>query len=556
MSTFGPNNSSRSSSRQSKASSTVPRYRKKANHSQIDEMLFGSSPTSTRNSNRNCNPESSMPQEEFLHFTENSKKTLPKPGKVNPKSRKPETLRVVTKDLIRDVVVPADDPQSRKAFVDRNMYEYLSWKATTKEATVDEIKRAEDIRRDQIQKGMQERKAVLQAYDQKRMQNKPKNDLEQEAEEQQEEQIERYRLQKLEQDDEIRHLNELILEAKCHAIRDAQINEKYSIAKELQVENDRLDAMMEVDRIAALRQQEEVARLRKARRQRGAAMIMDQIKTNETEKLLEKDRRDNEATVMQVNQQKLQLQDLAEIETRKLQQQQMQQEIEIINKATQEAKQLRLEQDRIAEERVYAYQKAKEKRERELEEEEARKRLEKELETAKLRKAQERASDLQAEKDALRAKRHEEHTEREYRRKVREEAAKKAVVEAEMAFAREEQIQAKRHLSAVQAARERAEFDKDKRESQKEIEKMEALSEVRQMNLRKYSEDVKNQIAERESQRISDRKAFFEETITKNKELEETNKRLKDVKLGKLQALHESGVPEKYVHEVARRIGI
>merc|ERR1712066_825133 len=184
---------------------------------------------------------------------------------------------------------------------------------------------------------------------------------EQEALEQQQEQIERYRLQKLENDDEIRHLNELILEAKCHAIRDAQIQEKHDIAKELQVENDRLDGMMEVDRIAALRQQEEVARLRKARRQRGAAMIMDQIKTNETEKLLEKDRRDNEATVMQANQQKLQLQDLAEIETRKLQQQQMQQEIEIINKATQEAKQLRLEQDRIAEERVYAYQKAKEK---------------------------------------------------------------------------------------------------------------------------------------------------------------------------------------------------
>jgi len=553
MSTFGPsNNSSRASSRQSKASSV--RYRKKANQSEVDELLFGSSSqTSSRNTNRN-NP--TQEQEEFLHFTENSRKTLPKPGKVNPKSRKPETLRVVTKDLIRDVVVPADDPQSRKAIVDRNMYEYLSWKATTKEATVDEIKRAEDIRRDQIQKGMQERKAVLQEYDQKRMQNKPKNDLEQEAEEQQQEQIQRYRLQKLEQDDEIRHLNELILEAKCHAIRDAQINEKHSIAKELQVENDRLDAMMEVDRIAALRQQEEVARLRKERRQRGAAMIMDQIKTNETEKLLEKDRRDNEAKMMQANQQKLQLQDLAEIETRKLQQQQMQQEIEIINKATQQAKQLRLEQDRIAEERVLAYQKAKEKRERELEEEEARKRLEKELETAKLRKAQERASDLQAEKDALRAKRHEEHTEREYRRKVREEAAKKAVVEAEMAYAREEQIHAKRHLSAVQAARERAEFDKDKRESQKEIEKMEALNEVRQMNLRKYAQDVKNQIAERESQRINDRKAFFEETITKNKELEETNKRLKDVKLRKLQALHESGVPEKYVHEVARRIGL
>merc|ERR1712127_636698 len=268
------------------------------------------------------------------------------------------------------------------------------------------------------------------------------------------------------------------------------------------------------------------------------------------------DRRDNEAKMMQTNQQTLQLQDLAEIEARKLQQKEMQKEIDFINETTQQQKQLRIEQDKIAEERVYAYQKAKEKREREIEEELAKVRLQKELETAKLRKAQEKASDLQAEKDALRNKRHEEHTEREYRRKIREEAAKKAVVEAEMAFAREEQIQAKRHLSAVQAARERAEFDKDKRESQKEIDKMGAMSVVRQANMRKYAQDVKNQIGERESQRITERKMFFEETITKNKELEEINTKLKDVKIGKLQALHESGVPEKYVHEVARRIGL
>merc|ERR1712127_496317 len=501
--------------RQSKASSRT-RYRKKADSSHVDELLFGSTPQPSSFTQRHMN------EPEPLHFTENSRKSLPKPGKINPKSRKPETLRVVTKDLIRDVVVPADDPQSRKAIVDRNMFEYLSWTAVTVDPTVDEIKRAEDIRRDQIQKGMQERKAVLQAYDLKRIQNKPKNDLEQEAQEQQQDQIERYRLQKLENDDEIRHLNELILEAKCHAIRDAQIHEKHSIARELQIENDRLDGMMEVDRIVALRQQEEVARLRKERRQRGAAMIMDQIHTNEGDKLMEKDRRDNEAKMMQTNQQTLQLQDLAEIEARKLQQKEMQKEIDIINEATQQQKQLRIEQDKIAEERVYAYQKAKEKRERELEEEMAKIRLEKELETAKLRKAQEKASDL----------------------------------EAEMAFAREEQIQAKRHLSAVQAARERAEFDKDKRESQKEIDKMGAMSVVRQANMRKYAEDVKNQISERESQRITERKMFFEETITKNKELEEINTKLKDVKIGKLQALPESGVPEKYVHEVARRIGL
>merc|ERR1712032_1184784 len=123
------------------------------------------------------------------------------------------------------------------------------------------------------------------------------------------------------------------------------------------------------------------------RRHRGAAMIMEQIQSNETERLLEKDRQDNEAKMMHGMQQQLQLQDLAEIETRKLQQKELQKEIDIINEAVRQGKQLRVEQDRIAEERVRRYQEAKEKRERELEEEAQRIRLEKELEIAKLRQA-------------------------------------------------------------------------------------------------------------------------------------------------------------------------
>ena len=39
-----------------------------------------------------------------------------------------------------------------------------------------------------------------------------------------------------EQDDEIKKLNELILNAKCHAIRDAQLSEKAEIAKAMKEE--------------------------------------------------------------------------------------------------------------------------------------------------------------------------------------------------------------------------------------------------------------------------------------------------------------------------------
>ena len=56
-----------------------------------------------------------------------------------------------------------------------------------------------------------------------------------------------------EQEDEIKHLNELILNAKCHAIRDAQILEKSQIGKEMTAEEQRLDQMMELDRVNAIK---------------------------------------------------------------------------------------------------------------------------------------------------------------------------------------------------------------------------------------------------------------------------------------------------------------
>merc|ERR1712050_98463 len=149
-----------------------------------------------------------------------------------------------------------------------------------------------------------------------------------------------------------------------------------------------------------------------------------------------------------------------------------------------------------------------------------------------------------------------EATEREYRRKLREEQAKKMAMEAEMQEAREEQISAKRHLMAVQAARERAEFDKSLLEQQKEVKKIHEQEEKKQMAQLQYSNDIRNQIHERESERIESRKQFFIETQELEEEINAKNKQLEEVKRRKLAELKESGVPEKYVLEVARRIGL
>ena len=57
-----------------------------------------------------------------------------------------------------------------------------------------------------------------------------------------------------------------MLNAKCHAIRDAQILEKDQIKKEYTEEEKRLDMMMELERQRALELQEEIENERKRER--------------------------------------------------------------------------------------------------------------------------------------------------------------------------------------------------------------------------------------------------------------------------------------------------
>ena len=69
-----------------------------------------------------------------------------------------------------------------------------------------------------------------------------------------------------EQDDEIKKLNEVILNAKCHAIRNTQLKEKDEIVRAMREEEERLDVMMEVDRVKALAEFEERERERHLQR--------------------------------------------------------------------------------------------------------------------------------------------------------------------------------------------------------------------------------------------------------------------------------------------------
>lgn len=132
----------------------------------------------------------------------------------------------------------------------------------------------------------------------------------------------------------------------------------------------------------------------------------------------------------------------------------------VANREMEKQKEFRKQQEIVADLKVIEYQKEKAARDAAYEAEQEKKRMDKEKEVARLRALQERARDLQAEKDALRAKREQERKEREWREKERLEALKKKNTDEEMRLAREWQIRNKEHYLAVEAAKDRAEFQK------------------------------------------------------------------------------------------------
>ena len=71
------------------------------------------------------------------------------------------------------------------------------------------------------------------------------------------------------------------MNAKCQAIRDAQLVEKSVIKGELSEEEKRLDDMMEVNRLNGIKMEEEISNKLRQERLIGAKKIMDQISENE-----------------------------------------------------------------------------------------------------------------------------------------------------------------------------------------------------------------------------------------------------------------------------------
>merc|ERR1711993_46738 len=100
----------------------------------------------------------------------------------------------------------------------------------------------------------------------------------------------------------------------------------------------------------------------------------------------------------------------------------------------------------------------------------------------------------------------------------------------------------KEYFLAVQAARERAEFEKVLSAQRGQALKDGALEKNKGQRRKHYADEIRQQMREKEKERIQDRNAFFEEGVKLDLEAKERRQKLDEIKQRKLRELQDAGV--------------
>ncbi|XP_052593639.1 cilia- and flagella-associated protein 45 isoform X2 [Peromyscus californicus insignis] len=470
---------------------------------------------------------------------------------------KPETIQLITRDMVRELIVPTEDPSGESLIISPEEFERIKWASQV--LTKEELEAREQAfkkEKEAILEAVTIRKKIMKQKEMAWSNNKKLSDLEEAARERAQNLLQRASKLRMEQEEELKEMSQIILNAKCHAIRDAQILEKQQIQKELDAEEKRLDQMMEVDRQKSLQRQKDREKKRKEERLRGKRQIVDQIKKNEEERSLLAEHREQEKEQMLAYLERLQEEDLQDLERRHQEKLKMQAEIKRINEENQRQKAERMAQEKLADQMVMEFTKKKMAREAEFEAEQERIRREKEKEIARLRAMQEKAQDYRAEQDALRAKRNQEVADREWRRKEKENAQKKMETEEKLRQSRLDQVAFKEHTLAVQVQRDRDEFERILRAQREQIEKERLEQEKKAADRLQHANELRRQVRENQQKQVQNRLSTFEEGRRLKEEAQKRRERIEDIKKQKLDELRATGLPEKYCIEAERKANI
>ncbi|CAN9514666.1 unnamed protein product [Ophioblennius macclurei] len=471
-----------------------------------------------------------------------------------PQLKEGEMIQLITKDLIRSIRVPRSEPPRESTILPLAKFQQItSASRILVKGEKDALQKAYQRKREEEIKALEERKNVIYKVDESHRKNPIMTGLELEERNRAKLLVEKANALQLEQDDQIKQLNQAILEVQCQATRDVQIQDKRLNQEKMAEEERSLDAMMEVERLRGLEVERQMDEMRKQQRYKGLQQIQEQIQQRRVQRQEEEELKNQERQRFREKQEQMLQDDLRKMEKKREEQKILQEEIECINAETMQAKQHRKEQEELADQRDLDYNRRKMQREAEHEEEQKRLKVEKELELARLRAQQKRATDTKAEMDDLRARRNQEAKDREWRRNEKEQAVRKARDKAMLEASRLEQVRIKEMCLSREAGREQAEFERVLRAQKQTILKNKQEEEKQHQKAQRHMQVIQQQIQEHRVLAAETHREMLNEAARKKEEARLKQQHLDAVKEQRLNSLRATGLPEKYCKHLEKK---
>ncbi|XP_001661656.2 cilia- and flagella-associated protein 45 [Aedes aegypti] len=470
-----------------------------------------------------------------------------------------ETEQLVSKDSIRNLLIPSQNMSVYPVIWHKKEYYKLQNKAKLKtmDDKLTEFKLNEIEKRNMLEES-EKRKKRLQEIDRERQVKGTGNILDEHKDEDSgttaRKIIDRAFNAKQEQEEEVKRANRIILAAKCHIIRDAQIAEKQEIERELRSEELRLEKMMLNENEKALQEEERKRDLNKILTTQHSEEIRNQLLQKEKMRLKEAERIEEEARVLKQAQQAI-------IADEKRKEKERIDRINAVRNDLKKAyelsayyKQLEFEEQRLAELKVQEYTRLRNERQAKLEFEKKIAAEAKEREQDRMLKIQQKLLTTKSSKNDMDLRRGQEHVEREFRRREKEAAIRKRELEQQIAVARAAQLEAVKTERAMQIARDELDHKKAV-EKLKQDETKETEGRKKQLRLREnYRDEIIQQINLKEQERRELERCSKKEHAAMQEAMKNREMAIKSTISNKIKMMKESKVPDRFIKDVERQL--
>ncbi|OXU26641.1 hypothetical protein TSAR_004702 [Trichomalopsis sarcophagae] len=480
-----------------------------------------------------------------------------------------EVTRVPEKEGYRKLLVPSKEPTVQPKIITSSEFSSLVERShiPTKEEKEAALAAAEREKERLLRESMARKEAIRQ-MDLRRSREKQgrMSDVEEESRQRTLHLLQRAKDLKLEQEEEVKRCNKLILETKCRAVRDAQIAEKKLLERQYAAEEQRINKLVEEERIRALRLEEEKERERASRQQNFAQVLKEQILENEEERLLEYERKREESRLLNLKILAQQEAELARMKEKEAEHEKARREFIESNEQLKHFKQMEKEESKIMDMRlvpdllssdifrIQEFHREKAERAAKAAEEKRQENLRREREKDRLAEQALQARQLQAQIDELNAARIQEEVSREWRQREKAEAIKRLENQRKLRSVRDQQINNKMQMQAMEIEREKKEFEKILALQKEALCREEKEREKKRRQALLHRSEILKQVNEKEKEKIVSRQRMFEEGVAINAETDQRKRQLREAMERKCQEMRENKVPNVYINQVKRMI--